>query len=91
MRLLRIVTHSRGTSDQTAVFPGEVMRAALKADAYAIAFAHNHPSGDPSPSDIDKLLTRQLVLAPTASRIQVLDHFIVTPDSVFSFRKEGLL
>jgi len=89
--LLRVVTHSRGTADQTAVFPSEVIRAALKADAYALAFAHNHPSGDPSPSDADKLLTRQLVLAATASRLQVVDHLIITPDAFFSFRKEGLL
>jgi DNA repair protein RadC len=89
--LLRIVTHSRGTTDQATVFPSEVMRSALKADAYALAFAHNHPSGDPSPSDADKFLTRQLVLAATATRLHVIDHLIITPDTSFSFRKTGLL
>lgn len=64
---------------------------ALIKNAFAIAFAHNHPSGDPAPSDADKLLTRQLVLAATTAQIKVVDHLIVTATRVFSFRKEGLL
>lgn len=93
MRLLRdgIVTHSRGTTDRAAVFPGEVIKEALKRNAYAIAFAHNHPSGDTTPSDRDKLLTRQLVLAATTVNIKVLDHLIIGRNECFSFRKEDLL
>jgi len=93
MRLMRngVVTHSHGAADQTVVFPKEVIRMALNRNAYAIAFAHNHPSGDPAPSDADKLLTRQLVLAATAAQIKVVDHLVVTATHVFSFRKEGLL
>jgi DNA repair protein RadC len=89
--LIGVITHSQGSVDQTAVHPSEIIRSALKADAYALAFAHNHPSGDPTPSDADKLLTRQLVLAATATRIKVVDHLIVTSNACFSFRKEGLL
>lgn len=93
LRLLRegIATHSRGTADRSAVFPGEVIKEALKRNAYAIAFAHNHPSGDPAPSDADKLLTKQLVLAATAVNIRVVDHLIIASGGTFSFRQVGLL
>jgi DNA repair protein RadC len=93
LRLLRdgIATHSRGTADRSAVFPGEVIKEALKRNAYAIAFAHNHPSGDPAPSDADKLLTKQLVLAATAVNIRVVDHLIIASGGTFSFRQAGLL
>ena len=93
LRLLQdgIITHSRGSQDQSAVFPGEVIKQALKLNAFAIAFAHNHPSGDPTPSDQDKLLTRQLVLAATTVNIKVIDHLIISRDRCLSFRKEGLL
>ena len=93
LRLLHdgIVTHSRGSQDHSAVFPGEVIKQALKMNTYAIAFAHNHPSGDPTPSDQDKLLTRQLVLAATTVNIKVIDHLIISRDRCLSFRKEGLL
>lgn len=92
-RLLRdgIATHSRGTADRSAVFPGEVIKEALKRNAYAIAFAHNHPSGDPAPSDADKLLTKQLILAATAVNIRVVDHLIIASGGCFSFRQAGLL
>jgi DNA repair protein RadC len=93
MKLLAsgVSTHSVGSADRAAVFSKEIVRDALKRNAYAIAFAHNHPSGDPIPSDADLLITKQLVLAATAAQIKVLDHTIVTTDKVFSFRKEGLL
>lgn len=93
LRLLRsgITTHSRGSADRSAVFPGEVIKQALRLNAYAIAFAHNHPSGDSSPSDQDKLLTKQLLLAATAVNIKVVDHLIVARAGNFSFRKSGML
>lgn len=67
------------------------IKEALKRNAYAIAFAHNHPGGDPSPSDPDKLLTKQLVLAATAVNIKVVDHLIIASAGTFSFRQSGLL
>lgn len=93
MKLLAsgVSRHSVGSADRAAVFSKEIIRDALKRNAYAIAVAHNHPSGDPKPSDADLLTTKQLVLAANASQIRVLDHTIVTADKVFSFRKEGLL
>lgn len=93
LRLLRdgVECHSRGTADRTSVFPGAVVKSALHRNAYAIAFAHNHPSNDLNPSDLDKLLTKQLVLAATAVQLHVVDHLIVGPRGFFSFREEGLL
>jgi len=63
----------------------------LRKGAAALVFAHNHPGGDVTPSEQDKLITEALVLAATTLNIEVLDHLIVSADEVFSFRKEGLL
>ena len=54
-------------------------------------FAHNHPSGDPTPSKSDKQLTRDLVFAGSVLQIKVLDHIIIGDDSHFSFAREGLI
>ena len=92
-RLLRdgVETLEEGTVDRAAVYPRRVVEAALRRKAAAVVFAHNHPNGDVQPSEQDKLLTRALVLAAQTVQIKVLDHLIVTPDKVFSFREEGLL
>jgi DNA repair protein RadC len=86
-----IETLEEGTIDRVAVYPRRVMEAALRRSAAALVFAHNHPNGNVQPTEQDKTLTRALVLAATALQIKVLDHIIVSPDAVFSFRKEGLL
>jgi DNA repair protein RadC len=67
------------------------MEAALRKGAAALVFAHNHPSGDVTPSEHDKILTKALVLAASTLHIKVHDHLIVSKEHVFSFRKEGLL
>lgn len=92
-RLLRdgIETLEEGTTDRAAVYPRRVMEAALRRNAAALVFAHNHPNGDVQPTEQDKVITRALVLAAAAVQIKVLDHLIVSTDTVFSFRKEGLL
>ncbi|HVC93830.1 MAG TPA: DNA repair protein RadC [Pirellulales bacterium] len=92
-RLLRdgVETMEEGTVDRAAVYPRRVIEAALRRNAAALVFAHNHPTGDVQPSDHDKVLTRALVLAATTVQIKVLDHLIVTTDRTFSFRREGLL
>lgn len=92
-RLLRegIDTLEEGTIDRASVYPRRVVEAALRRGAAALVFAHNHPNGDVNPSEQDKVLTRALVLAATTVQIKVLDHLIVSPDKVFSFRREGLL
>lgn len=80
-----------GTVDRAAVYPRRVMEAALRRGAAALVFAHNHPNGDVEPSEQDKVLTRSLVLAAATLQVKVLDHLIVSPDAVFSFRKAGLI
>ena len=92
-RLLRdgIERLESGTVDRANVYPRKVMEAALRKGAAALVFAHNHPSGDVTPSEQDKVITEALVLAAATLNIDVLDHLIVSADKVFSFRKEGLL
>jgi DNA repair protein RadC len=93
MRLLRdgVERLEEGTINRATVYPRRIVEAALRRGAFAVVLAHNHPNGDVKPSEQDKLLTRALVLAAQAVGLQVIDHFIVSPDEVFSFRKEGLL
>lgn len=81
----------QGTIDRAAVYPRRVIEAALRRNAAALVFAHNHPNGNVQPSEQDKVLTRALVLAAKTVQIKVLDHLIVSAEKVFSFRKEGLL
>lgn len=81
----------RGTLTQTSVYPREVVKAALAANAAAVIFAHNHPSGVAQPSTADELLTRQLKDALALVDIRVLDHFIVAGSQALSFAERGLL
>jgi DNA repair protein RadC len=92
-RLLRdgVETLEEGTIDRAAVYPRRVIAAALRRGAATLAFAHNHPNGNVQPTEQDKVLTRALVLAAATVQMQVLDHLIVSTDTVFSFRQEGLL
>ncbi len=90
-RILGDETLEEGTIDRAVVYPRRVMDAALRRNAAALVFVHNHPNGDITPSDQDKILTQALVHAAATLQIKVLDHVIVTKDEVFSFRSAGLL
>jgi len=81
----------RGTLTQTSVYPREVVKAALAANAAAVIFAHNHPSGVAQPSQADELLTRHLKEALAQVEVKVLDHFIVAGNQTLSFAERGLL
>jgi DNA repair protein RadC len=81
----------RGTLTQTSVYPREIVRAALAANAAAVIFAHNHPSGAAQPSQADELLTRNLKEALALVDVKVLDHFIVAGSQSLSFAERGLL
>ncbi|MGC2518626.1 MAG: DNA repair protein RadC [Burkholderiales bacterium] len=81
----------RGTLTQTSVYPREVVKCALRHNAAAIIFAHNHPSGVAEPSHADETLTRSLKAALAMVDIQVLDHFIVGSAGTMSFAERGLL
>ena len=76
-RLIRVERISQGTLDTLLVHPREVFRAAITANAAFIVIAHNHPSGDPSPSEADVKVTRDLIRAGQLLRIEVLDHLIL--------------
>ena len=81
----------QGTLTQTSVYPREVVKCALKHNAAAVIFAHNHPSGVAEPSHADEILTRSLKTALALVDIQVLDHFIVAGTRTMSFAERGLL
>lgn len=81
----------RGTIDGATVHPREVVRAALKHNAAALIFSHNHPSGVAEPSDADRRLTRRLADALALVDIRVLDHFVVGDGEVSSFAEKGWL
>src|SRR4051812_11373279 len=80
-----------GTLTQTSVYPREIVKAALRMNAAAVIFAHNHPSGVAQPSRADELLTRNLKDALELIEVKVLDHFIVAGNQAISFAERGLL
>ena len=79
-----------GTVDSASIYPREVVKAVLKANAAAVIFAHNHPSGNPEPSTADKQITERLVSALQLIDVRVLDHIVVGYNSV-SFATRGWL
>jgi DNA repair protein RadC len=80
----------RGSLTQTSVYPREVVKRALAHNAASVIFAHNHPSGEPTPSQADRLLTKALADALSLIDVQVLDHFVVAPGASVSFAEQGL-
>lgn len=80
-----------GTVDHAPVYPREVVRRALEISASALILVHNHPSGDPSPSQADIAMTRQVVDAARLFGLQVHDHVIVGREGTASFRALGLI
>jgi len=90
-RMIALEELFRGTLTQTSVYPREVVKSALKHNAAAVIFAHNHPSGAAEPSHSDELLTRSLKTALALVDIQTLDHFIIAGSKALSFAERGLL
>lgn len=90
-RLLSCEELFRGTLAQTSVYPREVVKRALSANAAAVVFAHNHPSGLAEPSRADELLTLALRAALDLVDIRTLDHFIVAGSQVYGFSEHGKL
>lgn len=82
---------NRGTVDHAPVYPREVVRRALELSASSLILAHNHPSGDPTPSGADVDMTKQIVEAARPLRITVHDHIVVGRDGVASFKALGLM
>ena len=96
LRLMRVEEVSLGSLSETTAHPREIFRPALIHAAYAIVVVHNHPSGDPTPSDADRRLTVRLVEVGRLMQIVVIDHVIIGSGDGgrqpwFSFRAMGLL
>jgi len=90
-QIIDTVDLSEGTVNSSAVSPREVMEGALRNNAAALIFVHNHPSGAVEPSANDKSLTRELVYAGRIMRLKVLDHIIIGENKYYSFAGEGLI
>lgn len=82
---------ARGTVDHVPVYPREVAKRALELSASALILVHNHPSGDPTPSQADIVMTEQINQAAEALGITLHDHLIVGKSRELSFRSEGYL
>ncbi|MCU6682421.1 DNA repair protein RadC [Leclercia sp. H6W5] len=90
-QLIAYETLFTGTINSTEVHPREVVKRALYFNAASVLFAHNHPSGDTTPSQADKAVTQRLVQALQLVDIRVPDHLIVGGSQILSFAEHGLL
>ena len=90
-RIIAEDTVSIGTLNNSLVHPREVFKKAVKNGAAAILVVHNHPSGDPTPSQDDCRVTKRLKEVGELMGIPLLDHIIIAKEGNFSFREEGLL
>jgi len=84
-------TISMGTLNANLVHPREVFEPAVRYLAAQVVISHNHPSGDPKPSDADLEITKRLVEAGKMMGIEVVDHIIITKNSFLSFKEEHLI
>ena len=91
--LLRLVPPRRrcSTIDTASVYPREVLKATLAYNAAAVILVHNHPSGDPEPSDSDRRITERLKEALELMDIKVIDHVVVASEGCQSFAELGYL
>jgi DNA repair protein RadC len=90
-RVVSTETLFEGTLTASAIYPREVVLAALNHNAAAVIFAHNHPSGDPQPSEDDVFITRQLVFACRILGITVHEHLVIGNNRYFSFADQGYI
>jgi DNA repair protein RadC len=90
-KIIEIQDLAQGTVDSSVLYPREVMEAAIKYHAVSLVLVHNHPSGNPEPSDSDKELTRNLVYTGLTMQIKVLDHIIIGDNKYYSFAGAGLI
>ena len=90
-QLVHKETISMGTLNANLVHPREVFEPALKYSAAQIIAAHNHPSGDPKPSEDDLEVTKRLTEAGKMMGIEMMDHVVISKNSYFSFKEEKIL
>jgi len=90
-RILEIEDLFKGTLNSSSVYPREIIQRSITLNAASLIFIHNHPSGDPQPSEKDREITRELVSAGNIMKIKILDHIIIGDNHYFSFADEGLV
>jgi len=90
-QIIEIEDLFEGTLNTSSIYPREVIKSAIKNNALGFIFVHNHPSGNPEPSESDKHVTEDLVFAGNLMQIKVLDHIIIGDNKYYSFADEGLI
>jgi DNA repair protein RadC len=90
-QLIKRINISKGSLNSSVVHPREVFRSAIVESAASMIILHNHPSGNPNPSNEDKEITRNLVEAGNLMKIKVIDHLIIAGNTFYSFAKNGLI
>jgi DNA repair protein RadC len=94
--LIKVYTVSQGTINESLAHPREIFKPVIVHSAYAFILVHNHPSGDPSPSEADLRLTRRINEASRILQLQLIDHVIIgspapNRNSYFSFKESGVI
>ena len=90
-RLIADEVLGQGTIDRAPVYPREIIKRALELDSTALILTHNHPSGDPTPSQSDIDMTKEIVQACKSIRVSVHDHLIIGRENIASFKTLGLM
>ncbi len=90
-RLIADEVLGKGTIDRAPVYPREIIKRALALEATAVILAHNHPSGDPTPSHSDIVMTKEVATAAKAINVVVHDHIIIGRENIASFKTLGLM
>src|SRR3984893_10033871 len=95
-QLIKVATVSQGSVNESLAHPREVFKPAIVLSAYSFIMVHNHPSGDPSPSEADMRLTRRLVEASRILQVHLVDHVIIGApapgrNDYFSFKEAGVI
>lgn len=96
LHLIRVEEISLGSLNETTAHPREILRPAIVHAAFAFVLVHNHPSGDPSPSDADRRMTRKLIEAAAMMQIRMNDHIVIGAPApgrlpYFSFAESGMM
>ena len=90
-RVIRVESVATGTSNMAVISPKDIVRLALQHNTASVILGHNHPSGDPNPSQEDIRLTETLGNALKLFEIRLLDHIVIGNNSYVSFRQTGLM
>jgi len=90
-QIIGITDLFEGTLNSSSIYPREVIKYAIQNNAASLIFAHNHPSGNPEPSESDKDITKDLTFAGNIMQIRILDHIIIGDNTYFSFADGGLI